>query len=228
MMLSRPWDEFDAYLFDVDGTLIHCKDAVHYFAFCNALSSVANRPLNLDGVTVHGNTDQGILRDAFRLAGISEWIWRREIPKACDLMCSFVAEREKDLCVEVLPGVRQLLKHLKNKGAILGIATGNLKEIGRRKLRSAGLLEEFHFASWSDSFESRSEVFGSALKKACELTKPNAAILVIGDTPADVQAAFFHKLPVIAVATGIYSREELMRERPNLCLRYLSDLVSPY
>ena len=66
--LPRSWDAFDAYLFDIDGTLINCKDAVHYFAFCAALKSLSGRNLNLDGVTAHGNTDVGILRDALMLA----------------------------------------------------------------------------------------------------------------------------------------------------------------
>src|SRR5579875_452703 len=43
--LGRAWDEFDAYLFDVDGTLMNCTDAVHYFAFNDAISAVAGRPL---------------------------------------------------------------------------------------------------------------------------------------------------------------------------------------
>src|SRR5579863_9132392 len=62
------WDSFDAYLFDIDGTLLHCRDAVHYFAFCEVLTSIAGRALTLDGVATHGNTDMGIVRDALRLA----------------------------------------------------------------------------------------------------------------------------------------------------------------
>ncbi len=34
---ARRWDAYDAYLFDIDGTLMNCTDAVHYFAFCEAL-----------------------------------------------------------------------------------------------------------------------------------------------------------------------------------------------
>src|SRR6185503_10778846 len=52
--LPRAWDGFDAYLFDVDGTLLNCKDAVHFFAFRNALRTLSGRELNLDGVTAHG------------------------------------------------------------------------------------------------------------------------------------------------------------------------------
>src|SRR5579875_1953218 len=98
MSLPLPWDCFDAYLFDIDGTLLHCTDAVHYFAFCSVLSSVAGRQLNLEGVVTHGNTDVGILRDAFALAGISEDLWRPRLPEIREAMCRFVEARREELC----------------------------------------------------------------------------------------------------------------------------------
>src|SRR4051812_21229697 len=125
MSLLQPWDTFDAYLFDIDGTLIHCTDAVHYFAFCDTLSAVAKRPLNLDGVTAHGNTDVGILRDAFALAGIPEEHWRPLISQIQDQMCLQVEQKKADLRATVLPQVREVLQHLRNKGATLSVATGN-------------------------------------------------------------------------------------------------------
>src|SRR3569623_1436637 len=100
--LPRPWDAFDAYLFDVDGTLLNCKDAVHYFAFCEALKALSGRDLNLDGVTAHGNTDIGILRDALTRAGISEQQWRPRLQETCDLMCCHVREHRTGICADVL------------------------------------------------------------------------------------------------------------------------------
>ena len=92
-MLSRSWDAFDAYLFDIDGTLINCTDATHYFAFCEALQELSGQPLNLDGVTAHGNTDVGILRDVLTEAGIPESEWRGRIREACNGMADFVERR---------------------------------------------------------------------------------------------------------------------------------------
>src|SRR3954464_13317956 len=134
MSLPLPWDEFDAYLFDIDGTLLRCVDSVHYSAFCEVLSSFAGRPLNLDGVTTHGNTDEGILRDAFALAAIPEKSWRPHLPKLRDEMCLYVECRKAELCATILPAVREVLVHLRDRGALLGVATGNLKRIGKRKL----------------------------------------------------------------------------------------------
>ena len=134
--LSRPWDAFDGYLFDIDGTLLNCQDAVHYFAFCNALSAIAGRPLNLDGVTTHGNTDEGILRDAFARGAVEEAQWRPRIVEIRACMGVEVETNRGELRMDVLPGVRDLLAHLRARGAVLSTATGNFARIGEAKLQA--------------------------------------------------------------------------------------------
>ena len=223
--LQRPWDEFDAYLFDVDGTLLNCKDAVHYFAFCGALKSLSGRELNLDGVTAHGNTDVGILRDALTLAGVPEAHWRPRIAEACSSMCSYVESNRHQIRTDALPATREVLQHLRDRKAVLGVATGNLAAIGKIKLDSCGLLQHFDFFAFSDNLESRADVYSRALERARDLAGADAAICAVGDTPADVRAARHHGINVIAVATGIHSREQLLQEQPDLCLSSLSDLL---
>ena len=223
---TRAWDQYDAYLFDIDGTLINCTDAVHYFAFCEALHSLAGRPLNLDGVIAHGNTDVGILRDALTLAGIPETAWRANLSSARDLMCAFVEARTTDLCTTVLASVPDVLGHLAGRGAVLGVATGNLARIGRAKLESAGLLRHFHFGGYSDAFEYRRDVFSGALAQARALAGQNASVCVFGDTPEDIRAARANGLDVVAVATGIYTFEELAAESPDRCLHSFDDLFA--
>ena len=223
--LPRAWDAFDAYLFDIDGTLIECTDATHYFAFCDALKSLSGRDLNLEGVIAHGNTDVGILRDALTLAGIQDEVWRERLPEIRTAMGTFVEERKAQLCTTVLPRVELVLKHLRERGAKVGVATGNLEQIGRLKLESAGLLQYFDFGGWSDQYEYRRDVFRGAVQQARALSaKENIAMCVVGDTPADVLAAHDNGLPVIAVATGIFPFEQLMEHKPELCLHSFSDL----
>ena len=221
----REWDEYDAYLFDIDGTLLHCTDAIHYFAFCAALESLAGRPLNLDGVTAHGNTDIGILRDALRLADVPEEHWRPRISETQEAMCQLVEKRREDICVAVLPGAIAVLEHLRSRGAVLGVATGNLERIGQVKLTRGGLLDRFDFGGYSDAYEFRRDVFRGALEKARSLAGADARVCVLGDTPEDIRAARANELDVIAVATGIFSFEELAAEKPDWCLRSLEELL---
>src|ERR1039458_8902489 len=70
------WDEQRAYLFDIDGTLMRHRDRVHVDAFFKGVREVMGRELVLDGVVLSGNTDPGILRDAFQLASVDDSVWR--------------------------------------------------------------------------------------------------------------------------------------------------------
>ncbi|HEY8312460.1 MAG TPA: HAD family hydrolase [Gemmatimonadaceae bacterium] len=224
--LGRAWNEFDAYLFDIDGTLMNCTDAVHYFAFNDALSAVAGRSLTIDGVVAHGNVDVGIVRDAFAQAGVPEDEWRPRLPEILDRMRNFVSEHRKEFCISVLPGVREVLDHLRARGAILGTATGNLEVIGQAKLNIAGLQDVFHFGGWSDACETRAEVFNRAASSARRLANDEQiSICVVGDTPADIKAARANDVKVIAVSTGIYSFETLAAEAPDVLVSSLEELM---
>lgn len=221
---GRPWDSFDGYLFDIDGTLLNCTDAVHYFAFCDALQSISGRALNLDGVNAHGNTDVGILRDALQFAHVDESAWRPNLPQIRSSIAHFVTQHQSELCANALPRTHETLEHLRTKGATLGVATGNLGEIGKLKLKHAGLLDYFQVFGWSDAYEYRADVFRAALETMVLAAGKNASICVLGDTPSDVQSAHIVGLPVIAVATGVYSQQQLLEAKPDLCLASLEDL----
>lgn len=224
MVTIENWDSFDCYLFDIDGTLLHCRDAVHYFAFLDCLRELAGRALTLEGIPVHGSTDPRIVGDAMRAAGFSDESWKPRLPAALAAMAEQVMERRHDLKVEVFPGVHRTLEHLQGRGATLGVATGNLEAIGRLKLEAAGLRDFFSFGSFSDRREYRRETFRHARLMAEEKCGEGARLCVFGDTPADVEAARENEMPVIAVSTGIFSREELMASQPSLCLDGFQDL----
>ena len=219
------WNGYDVYLFDIDGTLLNCADAVHYFAFCEGLGRLAGRPLNLDGIVTHGNVDIGILRDALRLAKVPESAWRPKLTETCAFMCEFVTERMDDLRITVLPAVREALSYLQARGAVLGVATGNLQGIGRAKLARCGLLEYFTFGGYSDGLEHRRDVFRLALAEARRQAGNHANVCIVGDTIEDVRSAQAIGLDVIAVATGIYSIGELMAESPTRCASSMAELL---
>lgn len=217
-MLGYAWDEYDAYLFDIDGTLLNCLDAVHYYAFLATLKLLSGRALDLSEVATHGNTDIGILRDVLARAGIADGVWRPRIAEACISMCAYADQHRDELRLVVMPGTRRLLKHLRRRGALLAIATGNLEMIGRLKLGRCGLLRYFQMGAFSDRFESREEVFRYALSAVYDRLGRGASVCAVGDTPSDIRAARACGIDVIAVATGAHSQEQLCAEHPNLCL----------
>ena len=110
---------------------------------------------------------------------------------------------------------------LNKRGAVLGVATGNLERIGRAKLVRAGVLAWFDFGGYSDAFEYRWDVFHAALA----LVQPGLAVCVVGDTPEDIRAAKSCGLPVVAVATGIFTVQDLYAEQPDWCLQSFNDVL---
>jgi phosphoglycolate phosphatase-like HAD superfamily hydrolase len=125
-----------------------------------------------------------------------------------------------------MPGVEDVLRHLAARGALLGVATGNLEMIGWIKVEQAGLREWFRFGGFSDHFPSRPDLIGNAAIKARELAGNTASVCVVGDTPRDIAAARANHLPVIAVATGHYSYDELLEHQPEACATSLADLLA--
>lgn len=219
------WDRQRAYLFDIDGTLLRHRDRVHIDAFFHGVRSVLGRELALDGVILAGNTDPGILRDAFRLAQVDDSAWRPRREDVLKAMCTHYAARRAELLPTVLPGVEAILAHLQRQGALLGVATGNLEQIGWLKIDNAGLRSWFAFGGFCDRFEDRADMIAHAAAQARSLVEPDASVCVIGDTPFDVEAARANGLPTISVATGRYSYDQLMEHRPAACATTLEDLL---
>jgi phosphoglycolate phosphatase-like HAD superfamily hydrolase len=212
------WRAFDAYLFDIDGTLLNSRDAVHYEAFLIAMRELYGRPVGLDGVPVHGSTDPMILLAALQRSGICEADGRAGLNEAMARMCTEVEARAAELRPELCGAVPKLLAELKSMGKLLGVTSGNLERIGWTKLKAAGIGEYFSFGSFSDRNETRTEIFRWGAGEARRKLGGEARICFVGDTPADVAAAKACGFPVIAVATGIFSLAELAKGEPEMCI----------
>lgn len=219
------WDTQEAYLFDIDGTLLRSSDRIHYDSFTYGIRQIYGQDVTMDGVVFHGSTDPAILRDAFRNAGIADEVFRPILSDICQAMCQTVSERRHEMKLTMMPGVEEVLRYLDSKGAFLGVGTGNLETIGWLKIEHIGLRHFFRFGGFSDSFDIRAEMIAHAAEKARRLAGPNATVCVVGDTPADITAARANSLPTIAVATGHFSVDELMKYDPEVCCSTLAALL---
>lgn len=211
------WDAQDAYLFDIDGTLLRCRDRIHVDSFLSSVRSVMGHELALEGVTLSGNTDPGILRDAFRLARLEDSHWQPHLEKVLQQMRDDVAARRSEMKIDKMPGVDEVLRHLRNKGAAIGLATGNLESIGWLKIEFLGLRHWFTFGGFSDRCIARTDMIAQAAAQARAQRGQDASVCVVGDTPADIAAAHANNLPAVVVATGNYTFDQLMEHDPEVC-----------
>ena len=114
---------------------------------------------------MQGNTDTAILREACRQAGIPTEVLEQQYEAILESMRNCVAERRHELEPVVMPGVAEVLGHLAQKGALLGVASGNLEAIGWIKIEKAGLREWFCFGGFSDQFPIRAELVRQAAQQ---------------------------------------------------------------
>jgi phosphoglycolate phosphatase-like HAD superfamily hydrolase len=220
------WHAFDAYLFDIDGTLLNSRDGVHYNSFHKALKHVYECDGRIDNVPVQGNTDIGILRAAAALCGIEGERFERGLPEALHLMADEVEQNASELNPELCPSIRELLDALQSTGKLMGVCTGNLQRIGWAKLKAAGIRDCFTVGGFSDRHEFRPDIFRDAMDQArAHLGRPHAKVCFVGDTPNDILAAQKLGMPVVAVATGIYPLDQLQRHAPTHCVSCCAELL---
>ncbi len=219
------WTDFDAYLFDIDGTLLVTKDRVHYNAINHAMFEVYGVVTTIDGVGYHGKTDLGILRAALNRVGVSTEAFEAKLPAALAVVCREVSQRADQIRPSICSDIPVVLNHLKSAGKLLGVASGNLESVGWHKLEAAGLREFFSFGCFSDQRESRADVFAEGVRQVRERVGNNAKICFFGDTPEDVKAARAAGAQIVAVCTGIFPAEELSSYNPDLCISSCAELL---
>src|SRR5436305_6453492 len=85
------WMDFDAYLFDIDGTLLVTRDLDHYNALNRANHEVYGVDATIDGIAYHGKTDLGMLRAVLERSGISGDVFEAKLPEALAVVCAEVS-----------------------------------------------------------------------------------------------------------------------------------------
>jgi phosphoglycolate phosphatase len=215
--------EADAYIFDIDGTLLVTKDLVHWNALHQAMIEAYGVDTTIEGIPYHGKTDLSILRAAVGRAGVSDSDFEGKLPVALDVVCREVEANHLQLAPQVCLGIVQMLESLKANGKLIGVASGNLETVGWHKIDAAGLKHFFSFGFFSDHHESRAEIFRNALDHVRSQLGLAARVCFIGDTPSDVEAAKEVGAQILAVASGTFSLEELTACSPDSCVSHCGE-----
>ena len=129
--------------------------------------------------------------------------------------------------VEILPGIKELVTALAaDRRALVGLLTGNVVEGARLKLEPTGLFPLFKVGAYGSDSALRADLPAVAVARAEAREGRRYAgkdIVVIGDTPADVQCGASLGVTAIAVATGRHTVDELAAHAPDHLFADLSD-----
>jgi phosphoglycolate phosphatase len=212
-------------LFDIDGTLVRGAGPHHKSSLVEGIRRVTGVLTTLDGISTAGTLDRDLIASMLRDAGHSERRIRmslRSIMAECQ-NC-YVANSAVDLRGNVCAGVPEIVAQLTARGAVLGLVTGNLSQIGWRKVALAGLGERFSIGAFAEDGTTRTRLARVAARRAINLglVTRNCRISLIGDHPNDVEAAKKNGFQAVAVATGLTSAEELLASEPDILVRDLT------
>lgn len=213
-------------LFDVDGTLIYSGGAGRQ-AMVSTFEQVYGVENGFQNISMFGMTDPLILKEALANHNLE---WRREDEERFKkLYFQMLRTTIRDPYPEkrVLPGVVDLLEEISHHpNLIRSLLTGNWKEGSDVKLGYFDLDRYFTLGAFSDDSPIREELVPIAVgrwEKARGIRLRPEDVFIIGDTPRDIQCARPFGARVIAVATGMHTRDQLLAEGPDYFLPDLSN-----
>lgn len=246
MMSHRPI----LVLLDIDGTLADFRGAGRS-AMVAAGRAVFGPGFHMRGVRFGGRLDGDMVAEALRVCGLSAdgdrmaGFKRRYVAMLAGLLRGQSIEHVR------LVGVRRLLEAMDERDWVTtGVLTGNFCEAARVKLAAVGLGGEADAASalprepgaeaglasvgiafvvGGDDGATRRELVGVAHERAAGVGRgpfERDRVLVIGDTPHDVDCARYHGHHAVAVATGRYDRTTLASAGADLVLDDLRDVAA--
>ena len=200
-----------AILFDIDGTLISTGGA-GAVAWRLAFEDLYGLPADIGKYTDAGMTDPEVGRITFE----------RVIGRAptSEEMASLMTKRSQYLPeavsqsdgYRVLDGVPETLERLSRAGFLLGLTTGGVEAAAHIKLARADLNKYFSFGGYGSDSSDRTELTRTAIVRAGNiLGEPldPRRVLVVGDTPLDIEAAHAAGATAVGVASGHYDEEQL-------------------
>lgn len=213
-------------LWDIDQTLIDLRGAGRDW-YSQVLSEVVG--ITMAGMPAFfGRTELAITSEVLSLHGIEP-----DEETVRKVWAGLVAVSEQAIPTLpqrglVLPGAAAALAALAaEEQAVQSLVTGNLREIAWHKLSAFDLHEhlDFEIGGYGSLSAHRPDLVAHAVEQAAARHSPFArdAVIVIGDTPHDVDAALAHGATAVGVATGRFDADTLRDAGAHTVLADLSD-----
>lgn len=218
-------------LFDIDGTILN-GGALWRECFEGAMAACFPG-MKWPRISFSGKTDRQICREFFEAMGVAPDRIDTDTDRVLDAYLSRADECLRHRAAEVaeLPGVRRLLESLSGTSeVVLGLLTGNVERGAKLKLQALAMDQYFLFGAYGDDHWDRYELPAIAARRAQEVCGKRFSgkeIVIIGDTPHDVNCG--KSIGVRAIAVGTNSsikKEALHAAEPDAYFDDLSDTAS--
>jgi beta-phosphoglucomutase len=208
---------FEAVIFDWDGTLGDTRQAI-VISFQKALSEINCKVSNEYIERRIGIGAADTFRDILRSAKMQfdEKLIQRLVERKSQLEIELTDQ------VKLFLGARELLEALHGK-VKMGLASMNNRSVIMHMVKANDIAKYFDIILTADLISYSKpdpEIF---LKTASNLKTSPEKCVVIEDSIFGVKAAKSANMGCIAVLTGVYSKQELEKEKPDLIVKTLKD-----
>ena len=214
-------------LFDIDGTLLEGINKSHLDSFDYALRTIYKQPAaSVSELSFHGMIDTQILIEILKIHGISEKEAKGKMDEAIQAMVYYFENHKENGKFILLSGVKHILKELQARQVPIGLLTGNIEQIGWEKMKLAEIRDYFTFGAFGNLAFKRVDLIKVAQERLQQMTSteiPLKHFAIIGDTPLDIACAKAGGIEVIAVASGIFSVDELEKFGADLVIQSLHE-----
>jgi phosphoglycolate phosphatase len=214
-------------LFDVDGTLM-LSGGAGLRAMKAAAAELFGADFRWDGIVMSGHLDPLIFAEASALNGLADDPRHHESFRSRYLE-GLRGELERNRAqVRIMPGIHEGISRLRAGGTVtLGLLTGNYGEVIPLKFAAIGLEPSwFEITAFGDEAPNRRDLAGLAIAKYSRSfgspVEPKR-VIVVGDTPRDIDCAHAHGCFAFAVATGAYDTTALAEAGADLVVGNLAD-----
>jgi len=190
---------YQAYLFDLDGTLVDSAPDLH--ATLNViLEEEGLAPVTLDAVRAFiGEGARRLLERS--LAAQGERTDPARLDRVLKRYLAYYGSHIADHS-QVYPGVRETLATLQAAGAGLAVVTNKFEHLARQVLEALELSAFFPVVLGGDSLPERKPSAAPLLEACFRLAAAPEATLMVGDSRTDIAAARAAKISVLCVPYG--------------------------
>jgi phosphoglycolate phosphatase-like HAD superfamily hydrolase len=221
--------EMKLLLFDLDGTLM-LSGGAGARAIDRAFAELYRIEGAFGEIVPDGKTDPLIFREIIANHGLAvadesaafaelERVYARHLSD----------EMPRSDAARLMPGVHTLLERLQALDQVsLGLLTGNFEATARIKLAHFGLNRFFPFGAFASDNGDRSRLVPIAVRRAenhlGRSIDLGRHVVVIGDTPRDVECALIHGATAIGIAASRYTADDLAAVGAHHVLPTLEDV----
>jgi HAD superfamily hydrolase (TIGR01549 family) len=220
--MNRQGNKIKAVIFDIDGTLIDSNDA-HAASFVAAFKEFGKIVPFVELKWLIGMGADKILE---------KYLTKTEIARFGEDLTEYrkkIFLRDYFPKLKTFPQLRPLFEKIKRDGkkiALASSASDEELEKYHELLRIDDLLDKETSSDDAEESKPEPDIFLAALGKLKNVGKRE--VLVIGDTPYDVEAAAKAKLEIIGVQSGGWSRERLLAKGCREAYENIGELYKKY